>query len=708
MKLNKTFITKLILILILLLILIIPAFSQTKEIKRFGLFVGANDGGHERDLLKFATSDASQVAKLLEKMGGIAKNDQILILNPDRLQLNEGFDKVDALIKASKNKGQRTELIVYYSGHSNEDGLLLGNKLYSYQHLKDHFKKIAPDMLIAILDSCSSGSFTRFKGGKQKPPFLVQVGNDKIKGHAILTSASENEAAQESDKIAGSYFTHYLVSGLRGGADMSGDGIVTLNEAYQFAFNETLQKTEKSKAGAQHPSYDIKLTGSGEVVLTDLRLTSAELLLAENLEGRIFVRDQYKNLVVELEKIPGKPLLLGLEPGQYNVTLQRPVRYGQSQITLSQDEKKELLISDFVFYASEDAVARGDKPIENYDPSFSGYRHVPVTFSLLPSVSTSGKFTGSNVKTNLSLNLLSGFNAKVHGVELGFFGGNINGEEVKGLQYGTFFNLDNGELDGIQATLGLNFVKKRLRGWQMAGAMNMVWEEMYGIQTAYFVNYAGTLRGLQIGLLNIGLDTKGCQIGLVNFSKETKGCMIGLVNIADKVDGATIGALNLVRKGRHNLDIWADDTQPFNIGTKLGTKQFYTLLKFGGDPFGVSKSISPGFGIGGFYSLSERIGMHLEWITNYIYYTGMGDDKQENFLFKFRFGPTWQLNNKLAFFAGPCLNYYSSKTNNGASLVINGIPSIYGSHIEDNFIDGTHDENNFRVWPGFYAGLQFF
>ena len=45
------------------------------------------------------------------------------------------------------------------------------------------------------------------------------------------------EAAQESDRICASYFTHYLVSGFRGAADLSGDGKVTLNEAYQFAFN---------------------------------------------------------------------------------------------------------------------------------------------------------------------------------------------------------------------------------------------------------------------------------------------------------------------------------------------------------------------------------------------------------------------------------------------------------------------------------------
>jgi hypothetical protein len=100
-----------------------------------------------------------------------------------------------------------------------------------------------------------------------------------MRGHAFLTSSAETEAAQESDRIRASYFTHYLISGFRGAADLSGDGKVTLNEAYQFAFNETLGRTVDTRGGAQHPSYDINLTGTGDVVMTDVRQTTATIVL---------------------------------------------------------------------------------------------------------------------------------------------------------------------------------------------------------------------------------------------------------------------------------------------------------------------------------------------------------------------------------------------------------------------------------------------
>ena len=88
------------------------------------------------------------------------------------------------------------------------------------------------------------------------------------------------EAAQESDKIGASFFTHYLISGLRGAADTAGNGLVTLNEAYSYAFQETLASTEKTQYGPQHPAYDINLSGSGDLVLTDLRSSGARLTVA--------------------------------------------------------------------------------------------------------------------------------------------------------------------------------------------------------------------------------------------------------------------------------------------------------------------------------------------------------------------------------------------------------------------------------------------
>ena len=148
--------------------------------------------------------------------------------------------------------------------------MLLSGKIFSYKEIRKIIRELPANVRVAILDSCASGAFTRTKGGVRRKPFLVDT-STRVRGYAVLTSSSATEAAQESDRVGGSFFTHYLTSGLRGAADANGDKRVTINEAYNYAFNETLARTESTRAGPQHPNYDFQIRGSGDLVLTDLR-----------------------------------------------------------------------------------------------------------------------------------------------------------------------------------------------------------------------------------------------------------------------------------------------------------------------------------------------------------------------------------------------------------------------------------------------------
>ncbi len=300
-----------------------PAAADV-PLQRFTLVIGANFGGAERPRLQYAVSDAERFARVLVELGGVMPANEIVLRQPKLRDLLDALDLLSARVtEARRAGGGRTELLLYYSGHADERGLLLGDDRYSYRTLRDRLDQIPADVRIAVLDACASGAFTRLKGGKARPAFLVDA-SANMRGHAFLTSSAETEAAQESDRIRASYFTHYLISGFRGAADSSGDGRVTLNEAYQFAFNETLGRTVDTKGGAQHPSYDINLSGTGDVVMTDVRQTTATLVLGEDLEGRFFVRNAARELVVELYKPRGRRVELGVEPGAYEVRIELP------------------------------------------------------------------------------------------------------------------------------------------------------------------------------------------------------------------------------------------------------------------------------------------------------------------------------------------------------------------------------------------------
>ena len=302
-----------------------PAAADTRLL-RYTLIVGANNGGADRPLLKYGVSDAERFARVMVDLGGVAPEHNMVLKQPKLRELLDGLDlltrRVSDATRLAAPGTARIEVIVYYSGHADEKGLLLGEDRYSYRSLRDRLDQIPADVRIAVLDACASGAFTRTKGGRKVSPFLVDE-STSMRGHAFLTSSAATEVAQESDRIRASYFTHYLVSGLRGAADLSGDGRVSLNEAYQFAFSETLRRTVDSKGGAQHPSYDISMSGTGDVVMTDVQQLSATLVLAEDVDGRFFIRNASQELIAEVYKPLGRIVALGVEPGIYEVRVER-------------------------------------------------------------------------------------------------------------------------------------------------------------------------------------------------------------------------------------------------------------------------------------------------------------------------------------------------------------------------------------------------
>ena len=176
-------------------------------------------------------------------------------------------------------------------------------------------------MRIAILDSCRSGALTRTKGARKAPAFEIQAESPRdAKGLVILTSSTSDEDSQESDAIGGSYFSHHLASGLLGGADRSGDGRVTLFEAYAYAYDRTVADTAESAAGAQHPTFSYDLAGNGDLVLTDVAVRHEGIYFPrEAPSGVYFLVDRKGYVAAEINKGDGVDRRVALAPGRYRV-----------------------------------------------------------------------------------------------------------------------------------------------------------------------------------------------------------------------------------------------------------------------------------------------------------------------------------------------------------------------------------------------------
>ena len=350
----------------LLLASAVSSLEAQSLVKRYVVAVGANSGGKARVRLKYAVSDAQAVARVFEELGGVAGEDVFLLLDPDGRTFYTEMGRLEERIRRDKPGFSRVELFFYYSGHSDEEHIMLGEERITYRHLRDSIGRVPADVRVAILDSCASGVFTRLKGGKKKAPFLLDEAFN-MTGQAFMTSSSATESSQESDLIKSSFFTHYLLSGMRGAADLSQDRKVTLSEAYQFAFQETLAETTKSAGGPQHPNYAIEMTGTGDVVLTDLTRGSSQLVLEKPLAGKLFVHDQNGLLAVELTKPAGREVVLGLEPGDYRLIFIPEERVYESRVTVPAQSRVSLGQADFVKTDKAYTTPRGDRALRLHD-----------------------------------------------------------------------------------------------------------------------------------------------------------------------------------------------------------------------------------------------------------------------------------------------------------------------------------------------------
>jgi Caspase domain len=163
--------------LLLIPTMLIPALAAAGPLSRYTLVVGANNGGADRPRLQYAVSDAERFARVMVELGGVAQENEILLREPTVGELLDSLDLLSARIAQSKrsstSEGGRTEAFLYYSGHADEKGLLLGEDRLSYRSLRDRLDEMPADVRIAVLDACASGAFTRLKGGRARQPFLV-------------------------------------------------------------------------------------------------------------------------------------------------------------------------------------------------------------------------------------------------------------------------------------------------------------------------------------------------------------------------------------------------------------------------------------------------------------------------------------------------------------------------------------------------------
>ena len=300
--------------------LLMIATRAHAEVERYALIVGNNAGDTDEQRLRYAEDDARRVYDVLRELGGFRPENMLMLRAEDAETVRRGLISLNDRIRTTG--AAQSELVVYYSGHSDEAALHLGRTAIELTQLEQLVRGSAATLRVLILDSCRSGALTRVKGGTLEPGFAVAL-DQRMPSDGVIfwTASSASENAQESDALRGSFFTHYLVSGLLGAADLDGNGAVTLGEAYQYTYENTLRATSRTLSGTQHPTFHYELGGHGDVVLTTLGRADDQRALVSFPEGTsyLLIHDHADGAVVAEVGAHDRTRRLSVKPGRYFV-----------------------------------------------------------------------------------------------------------------------------------------------------------------------------------------------------------------------------------------------------------------------------------------------------------------------------------------------------------------------------------------------------
>ncbi len=378
--------------------------------QRLALIVGNNEGSDTKPFLRYAEQDARNLYNTLVEVGGFPRSQVKLLLGKNPQTILEAARSFQALAAHSlKNPQDQVLLLLYFSGHSDNNLLEMGPSQLDFRQLHAEIKKIPSTTRVIILDTCHSGEVIQTKGGIPIPSFTVSKDSEEMpRGEIVITSSTAHEDSLESSELQGSFFTHYFVSGLRGGADYNLDGKISVNEAFSYASEYTARKAAELKR-VQTPTYDYNLSGSGDIYLSELMNGAPLLYLAPPEQGTFFLYEKKtRTLIAEIPKTSGSPRYVAVPMGDVIIRKQRPDYYLEETITA--------LPGGLYYFRDEDGQRIKISParrILSYEPP-QGEKRQPVTLRegemvrlrLAETVSTKTSHTGDKIRLEAAEDLL--------------------------------------------------------------------------------------------------------------------------------------------------------------------------------------------------------------------------------------------------------------------------------------------------------------
>ena len=200
--------------------------------------------------LKYSDDDAYKMYEFLKSPnGGKLPNSQIkLLVNEDASLANVLFHT-----KNLYKQARRQDLILFYfSGHGGPNTFVGYDKNITHTEIKEILNNSLAKKKLCVADACHSGSLGQSSGSSRAASSSEMIDNyyealaSTSDGIALFLSSKADEYSIEVSDFGQGVFTYYYIEGLKGYADNDGNGIITIQELYDYTRKEVENYTRES------------------------------------------------------------------------------------------------------------------------------------------------------------------------------------------------------------------------------------------------------------------------------------------------------------------------------------------------------------------------------------------------------------------------------------------------------------------------------
>lgn len=226
--------------------------SPANPVEVWAVVVGVAQYSHLQSL-RYTDDDAYKIAAFLRSPeGGAVPEAHMEVLIDDAARREE---VVRALVQAANRADENDLLLFYFSGHG-LDGAFLPADFDGIHHglphteIRDILNISRAKSKVVVADACHSGSlFTAKTPVSQVMEKYYSAFSASRGGLALLLSSRGNEYSLEDQSLRSGVFSHFLMRGAAGLADLNGDGIISIQELHSYLYGNVRSYT----ANAQTP-----------------------------------------------------------------------------------------------------------------------------------------------------------------------------------------------------------------------------------------------------------------------------------------------------------------------------------------------------------------------------------------------------------------------------------------------------------------------